>query len=382
MKPYVPNRVIYAVQKIAKEHPLVGVAPGAITDSALKELVLLIDSKPMDELEAFSATVSRRESNSLCRYIGNNPYKVDLKKIAKVIYFCMNPDNYGALFRGWQQNPACTEALSLLGDFDDPKHRAPDFPVRQGLLKAWANAKYPLTAVAQTSTDIGKGSSFSERLSSIGLMPESTLGQQCYQQFFRIATIPQFAEEGDHKLWEVLCQSDKNLQEQILIHLLNFGEKAEGLLPSLKETYHKAVSLWKEPNSNYFPRENQKAFETYTWWYNYYQMASAFGRDADYRRVNFWKRFLHKCTCSRIRTHAMLVMDFGQYIVTEFEAMGPVYIFEVPYFKNFVTAKIYSKNTQEFKSWLYNSANHKDRQVHNQRWEYNQTRVLRKFHIV
>jgi hypothetical protein len=294
----------------------------------------------------------------------------------------MNPDNYRTLFYGWQQSPDCSEALSLLGSFDNQNYRSNNISVQQGLLNAWAKARDPITAIAQTSTDIGAGNSFSERLQSIGLMPESVLGQQCYQQFFRIATIPQFFEEGDHKLWDVLCQSDKHLQEKILIHLLTFGEKAQTLLPSLKETYNKAFSLWKEPNSNYFPRENQKAFETYTWWYNYYQMASAFGKDTDYRRINYWKRFLHKCTCSRIRTHAMLVMDFGQYIITEFESMGPVYIFEAPYFKNFVTAKIYSKNTQEFKSWLYNNSNNRDRQVHSQSWEINQTRVLRKFHIV
>ena len=213
-------------------------------------------------------------------------------------------------------------------------------------------------------------------------MPESVLGQLCYQQFFRIATIPQFAEEGDHKLWDVLCQSDKNLQEQILIHLLSFGEKVETLLPSLKETYHKAFSLWKEPNSHYFPQEHQKAFGIYTWWYNYYQMASAFGKDADYRRINYWKQHLHKCTCSRFHKHSLLVMDFGKYIVTEFEGMGAVYIFDVPYFNKYVAVKMRVHNTVDFKSWLFNEAEHKNRQTHSPNWESNQTWVLRKFHII
>ena len=383
MKPYVPNRIIQALQTVIKEHPLVATAPGAISDSALKELVLLIDSKPMDELEGFSALVSRRESGALCRYIGNNIYKVDLGKIARVISFCMNPDNYKTLFLSWQQNPSCFEALSLLGTFDEPKYRGEEFPVKQGLLNAWSKARYPITAIAQTSTDIGKGRYFSDRLSSIGLMPESVLGERCYREFFCRATIPQFEAEGDHKLWDVLCKCEKRMQMEILLHLLKFGEKAERqLLPSLKETYQKAYALWGTPNIKTFPMGNQKAFETYTWWYNYYQMASAFGKDADRRRINFWKQYLHKCTCSRVHKHSMLVMDFGQYIVTEFEVMGAVYIFDVPYYLKNVAIKMRAHNTVDFKSWLYNYAEHKDRQTHKSGWEFNQTHVLRRFHII
>lgn len=384
MKPlYVPNRIIYAVQTVEKEHPLVGTAPSAISDNALKELVLLIDSKPMKELEKFAALLSRREANALCRYIGHNAYKVDLKKVVQVIYFCMSPANYKTLFEVWERVPECSEALFLLGRFDDPKYREPDFPVQKGLLSAWAKSSMPIAAIAQTSTDIGQGRFFNERLRSIGLWPESALGKLCYQHFFCRASVTQFEQEGDYKLYEVLCQSDKQMQEQILIHLLNFGEKVEQkLLPSLKDTYQKAYALWKDPNSKFFPVGHQRAYETYTWWYNYYQMVSAFGKDADRRRINYWKQYLHKCTCSRVHKHAMLVMDFGQYIVTEFESMGAVYIFETSYYKETVTIKFRAHNTNDFKSWLYNYAAHKDRQTHTQRWEYNQTWSLRRFNII
>lgn len=81
MKPYVPNQMIYAVQKVEEEHPLTDKEPTPLSDSALRELVLLIDSKSMDSLRDFSALLSRRESNALCRYLRSNTYKVDLKKI-------------------------------------------------------------------------------------------------------------------------------------------------------------------------------------------------------------------------------------------------------------------------------------------------------------
>lgn len=384
MKPlYVPNRIIYAVQTVEKEHPLVGTAPSAITDNALKALVLLIDSKPMEELEKFASLVSRRESNALCRYIGHNAYKVDIKKIVQVIYFCMNPENYKTLFEVWERIPECTEALFLLGTFDDSKYREPDFPVQKGLLSAWAKSSMPIAAIAQTSTDIGKGSLFNERMRSIGLWPESALGKLCYQCFFCRASVAQIEQEGDRRLYEVLSQSDKQMQEQILIHLLNFGEKVEQkILPSFKNTYQKAYALWKEPSSKFFPADNQRAYETYTWWYNYYQMVSAFGKDVDRRRINYWKQYLHRCTCSRVHRHAMLVMDFGQYIVTEFESMGPVYIFDAPYYRGTVTIKFQAYNTVEFKSWLFNLASYKDRQTHTSKWEINQTWSLRKYKII
>lgn len=384
MKPlYVPNRIIYAVQTVEKEHPLIGTAPSAITDNALRELVLLIDSKPMEELEKFATLVSRREANALCRYIGHNAYKVDLKKIVQVVYFCMTPENYTTLFEVWERVPECSEALFLLGTFDDPKYREPDFPVQKGLLSAWAKSSMPIAAIAQTSTDIGTGDYFKERLRSIGLWSESALAKLCYQHFFCRASVAQFEQEGDNKLYEVLCQSEKQMQEQILIHLLNFGEKVEQkLLPAMKQTYQKAYALWKDPGSKFFPAGHQRAYETYTWWYNYSQMVSAFGRDADQRRINYWKRYLHKCTCSRVHKHAMLVMDFGEYTVTEFESMGAVYIFDTTYFRESVTAKFWAHNTNDLKSWLFNYAVKKDRQTHTQRWEYNQTRSLRRFNII
>ena len=383
MKPYVPNRMIYALVNVEKQHPLKGVASGAVSDSALEELVRLIDSKPFEELERFAGVVSRRESNALCRYLGNNVYKVDLKKIVQVIYFCMSPENYATLFRVWQQVPACTEVLFLLGRYDEPQYRGEDFPVPIGLLNAWSGASMPIVAVVQTSTDIGKGNLFYERLRSIGLEAEGTLGKLCYQHFFNRATVAQFAQEGDSRLYDVLCNSEKQVQENILVHLLNFGEQAERqLLPAMKNTYQRAFALWKEPSRHYFPHGHQKAYETNVWWYNYYQMASAFGKDTDYRRITYWKQYLHKCTCSRVSKHAMLVMDFGQLIVTEFEAMGAVYIFEAEYFSETVMIKSRAYNTSQFKSWLFNHSENKDRQTHTPGWEGNQTRVLRRFKII
>ena len=78
----------------------------------------------------------------------------------------------------------------------------------------------------------------------------------------------------------------------------------------------------------------------------------------------------------------MLVMDFGEYTVTEFESMGAVYIFDTTYFRGTVTAKFWAHNTNDLKSWLFNYAVKKDRQTHTQRWEYNQTRSLRRFNII
>ena len=384
MKRYVPKHMISALLDVDKQHPLNGVASGAVSDSALEELVRLIDSKPFEELERFAGVVSRRESNALCRYLGNNAFKIDLMKIVKVIYFCMSQENYATLFRVWQQAPACTEVLFLLGRYDEPQYRGEDFPVPIGHLYAWSVASMPIVAVVQTSTDIGKGNFFYERLRSIGLEAESALGKLCYQHFFYRATVAQFAQEGDNRLYDVLCDSEKQVQENILVHLLNFGEQAaRQLLPTMKNTYQRAFALWKEPSRNYFPRKHQKAYETYVWWYNYHQMVSAFGKDADHRRINYWKQYLHKCTCSRIPKHAMLVMDFGQFIVTEFEGIGAVYIFETTYFGGVVKIKSLELNTAAFKAWLLHDSRNMDRQTHTPRtWEIKQTRVLRKFNII
>ena len=381
MKFYVPLKTIHAVQKVETDHPLTGEPSAPIDSKALKELVLLINSKDIHELPALSALLTRRERYALCTYLPLNHYKIEISKVARVLEHSMDKAVYAALFRVWENHPHCREALHLLGTFDAPAYRPNNFPVKQGYLSTWNGAVKPLLAVTQTCNDQGKGTFFLDRFHNFGFREGCALELVCHQNFFWTAPANRILQEGDERLRRVLDRSEKEVQEKILLHFLENISDYPKHLPGLRQTYLKAQFLWTNPHSGFFPKGYHRAFAAYAWWYNYYQMLQSFQKDADPRRIDFWKYYLSHCSCSRMSKHSMLVMNFGTFVAIEFESIGAFYLFRVDYFQGAVTAQSQHNNTTAFKAWLYNYADYLLRDTHQGYWEHRFSEHLKQQNI-
>ena len=378
MKIFAPNVLISVVDKISRDHPLVGEQRIDMRPDLLEALVKRIDQKEAGELETLAKPLTKRQIQSLCRYLPNNVYKVNLQKIAAVISFKMNPDCMMILFGQWQKYPGSEETLSLLGAHDTKEYRPDTFPIQMGLLQKWAAAAQPIMAVMRTVADMGKGEKFEQKLSSMGLQSDSNLANLCHVKYLCTATSQQFQAEGDDVIAQVLRKQDNQNQMTVLMRILACGAQDKQLLTKLRITYQVAHALWGEPDRNLFG--DSSLFDTYQWWYNYHQLVVSLG--GDQRRIEFWKKYLDHCRCVRITQHQMLVMRFGDRVVTEFEIQGPVYIYSSDYFNRIVTAQMGMHSTPMLKSWMFNHSDYLSRETHMANWEIKQYAELRRQGVI
>ena len=378
MKIFAPNQMILAVAKIAKEHPTAGELQVNISQESLRELVLRIDQKEPGELRTVSRTITRRQAQALCAYLPTNAYHVDLRKITAVIGYRFHQGCFRTLFYKWMEFPYSKECLALLGKFDTEEYRPGEFSLKIGLLKKWSGASEPLSAVAQTANDLGQGDIYHQRFGDIGLISGSNLEKICYWIFLSKAKGNQLLGETDQRIHANIQSLSIEKQIAVLVRILLAGRVSNSFLTKFPRCYQLAYAIWKEPNSQTF--KPAELFQTYAWWYNFYQLAEAMHGDS--RRINFWKTYLDKCQCSRYSSHEMLIMRFKKHVVTEFENIGAVYIFTSQNFDAEVVPQMRAKKTAELKSWLYHYAHPLDRQTHHANWELNQTVSLRYYGVV
>lgn len=78
----------------------------------------------------------------------------------------------------------------------------------------------------------------------------------------------------------------------------------------------------------------------------------------------------------------MLVMRFGERVVTEFEIQGPVYIYSSDYFNRVVTAQMGMHSTPMLKSWMFNHSDYLSRETHMANWEIKQYAELRRQGVI
>ena len=375
---FAPNKLIQVVEEIAKQHPLCGVPTTGISENELKDLILRINEKDTEELRSFSRTLSKRQIRSLCTYLPLNTYRVDLNKVAYVVSARLNKDFFELLLRQWEKSPECLILLKILGEHDNTEERPEKCKIRVGLLSQWSHASLPMLALVRSVNDLGAGKTFAERFNSVGLDFRSNLERVSYWSFLERADRNQFTAEGDHVISNSLRQAARDKQVSVLIRLLQFGSADYNFLLDFTELFNIAVSVWDVPNRHSFP--NEQLYRTYSWWYNYRQLSQSLR--GDYRRIVFWKQYLHLCQCSQRKEHEMLIMRFNNYVVTEFATNGPTYIFRRDYFDDVVTFHMTKDKTGDFKSWLYHFALHDSREVHNSSWERKETAVLRALSII
>ena len=376
----VPNALIGVVQKVVTDHPHSAPPMNSMSPASLRELVLQINKKRANELPIFAFTVSKREIIALCEYLPLNTYDVMLSKIAQVILVRMSPATYNHLLDIWNDHPQCQEILSLLSAAAKNPLHIEDSKIKPHLLISWSQATQPLHAVARTCKDIGTGRCFLDQISSVGIHPHKLLAQICYALLMEHSTLLEFQSEGDVLLSSMLSNCQISNQSRILYRLLTCCKNDQSALIFFSRTYEAAFALWGVPNADKFPSAQQAEYKVYLWWYNYHQISVAF--KGDKRRIDYWKQYLHLCECSRNKKHAMLIMRYGQHTVTEFEDMGPVYIFAGSYFDSDVILQLQSMKTSELKSWLFNFSSKYSRETHLQNWEQKQNIALRKYGII
>lgn len=381
MKPFfIPNALIAATEKVRQAHPKTAWVVEALSAQDLKALVLAIDEKELALLPAFAMTLSLRQRTALCGYLPLNTYKVSLEKVQYVLSSNMTLSMYQRLFELWEDAPSCKEVLSLLGQTAKNPTYQTALPIPGTVMVAWAQSPNPFYAVAITCQDRGQGVHFLDCLKSAGLSAHKSLAMACFAAFLQRGKLAVFQKEGDDVVSTLLANLPTAQQRQILMQLLFCCKENPSLLGAFHELYNHAYRLWGEPNVSKFPQGRQWEYDTYLWWYNYRQIQIAF--HGQKRRIQYWKQYLHLCTCQRRSTHSMLVMHYATNVVIEFEEMGPVYIFDKDYFDVVVELQLKSLNTQNLKSWLKNFSNYKSREVHQIKWEYAQTSALRRCRVI
>ena len=378
MKIFAPNELIAAVDRIARQHPLVGEQVNDLRPELVEGLVRRIDQRAPEELEMLAKSLTRRQVQTLCLYLPNNVYQVDLQKISSVIGFKMTADCIAILFRQWQKYPRSQECLALLGQYDSEEFRPDSFPLKVGLMKKWATASQPLLAVTRTISDMGVGGNFFERTKSLGFRTDSNLVQFCYLLYLCNATVRQLQIEGDAQIAYVLSKQSNENQIKVFMRILTCGANQRQLLTQLPRTYSLAYAVWGVPDKNLF--KGNDLFNTYLWWYNYNQLIKSL--NGDMRRIRFWQQYLDRCQCTRVTGHQMLIMRFGNRVVTEFEVQGPVYIYAADYFDGVVASKMNVYGTAGLKSWMFNYSDYLSRETHMANWESKQYTQLRSQRVI
>ncbi len=388
MKIYAPNKLIQVVSKIEEQFPLTAKIQPDISSEALKKLVLEINGRKHEELPAFAVTVTKQERQSLCRYMRTNSYHVDLSKIAIVISERMDRTCFSLLYNSWEFAPDCIEALKILGQFDNEKYRPMDFKLDVGLLTKWANASNPLAAVVRNLSEMNSNKKISDILQEY-FTPGRPIIWDCENIFFTTATLGQFHFEGDIKVKEILDRVSNKERERIILRLLKVAMNYRLELNKFPKVYSVAEKLWKKPDSGLFPRNEDELKNVYRWWYNYNTAKTVIGNDmvngkADPRRMLFWQKYFGLCECHHNVKHDMLIMDFGDYVATEFKIYpGPAYIFVYSFYVGPVKHNMVQLSTSKLKGWIFNEWKNNNsgipsREIHNASWEYNQTWALKK----
>lgn len=382
MKLFVPNKLIHIVEKIEQEHPLTAPELPEITQQALYELIQRINHADDEELIALSGILTKREIQALCRYLEHDAYHAELQKIAIVINERFDKACFSILFRVWQNVPNQLYILSLLADHDKSKYRPDDLSIKEGVITGWEKARLPLLAVVRTCQDASVSAIFAENYVSVGLSAETPLYYQSYAKFLYKSSIQQFILEGDLHLAEILQHLERADIEGIILELLRCAEKYKKQLMQFREVYRHAYKLWGEPNRVSFPGNREHEYWVYKYWYDATQLSQILGHDP--RREKFWSQFLglENVQWSVVNKHDMLVMTFGDKVVTEFMEVGPVYIYDKNYYEQDVKYQINRQKTPSLKSWMKNQSDYLSREVHHTRWEYNQRYALRKVGII
>lgn len=381
MNVFSPTLLTKVVQVIQKEHPLDGQLQTELPTNTLHDLVFRITELPPDEVELFAALLTSRQRQSLCRYLATNSFRVPLDNIIRILEVRLDSGSFTTLFLVWQKYPDCMPVLRLLGKYDGPPVRPAHFPVQEGLLRQWSTADQPLDAVIRSAARQKKNGTFEARFSAMGLAADSLLYLYTFRRFLCQASGNDFAMEGDQRISRLLLQpSSRQSQQNILLRLLFCAQRDHDLLTSFDRTYSIALNLWGPAESETFPPNLPHLRAVYQWWQNYHQLSHAFTGDS--RRIAYWKQYLHLCTCIRNARHKMLIFRFPEYVVTEFEDVGPVYLFTAAYYDREVARQLHTSNTTNLKSWLYKCSAHLSRETHTIRWEWNQNYALRKNHVI
>lgn len=381
MKIITPTRLAQVVRGVCTQHPLPGQLQTDLPTNSLHELVGRIQKTPPEELEDFAALLTRRQRQNLCRYLATNSFHVDLDKISAVIWPGMEPACFSILFQVWQNYPGCTHAISLLGRYDMPPYRPEEFPVAQGLLHFWGTSSNPVDAVVTSLRNTEISRPLSERFAALGLKTSSSLALHAMRRFFCQAQPEEFRTEGDKSLcWLLLQPASKGDQANIILRLLACAEQMPELLTLFNRTYTIASGLWGPADGGSFPSDWPRLRLMYRWWQNYHQLSSALTGDKD--RISYWQRYLHRCTCIRSAKHKLLILRFSDYVVTEFEDVGPVYLFSSGYYDEQVMPHVPQCSNSSLRSWLFNESQYLAREVHSGNWQWKLTRVLKKYRIV
>ena len=379
MRVYTPVKLARIVDQIEEDFPMSGGILKMLAEAELQALVLLINRKEFSELDSFSVLLTRREIQSLCRYLRTNSYDVDLNKIERVIMNRMDSACFSILFSVWEYTPESAHALRLLGLHDNAECRPDGFALEKGLLERWSLASQPILAVTRTIADQSHEMPYRTRIQLIGFNYGTALALECEKLFFFTARWRDFLTEGDSYLEEMLKRLSKSDKENLLIQLLKTASEKKTELKLFSQTYKIAYALWGKPSVKTFPENQTLAFATYSWWCNYSELFAILHGDP--RRIHFWETYIDQLECSRNLSHKMLMMRYKDLVITEFEELGAIYVFKADYFDSVVQNQMAIKTTSLFKSWLWNHSSRMYRETHRGYWESRMRTILRRLNI-
>ena len=228
------------------------------------------------------------------------------------------------------------------------------------------------------------GETFRTRWMYVGLLADTPLYKNCYISYLsKLTSMDAFILEGDERVEKAVKEGfTTESQKAVILNLLSAASAERMKLRGFRKTFRAIHNIYKRPREESFPLDRKKEYLTYLWWVNYMEMWEGFNQDANPERIDFWSRYLDRCTVRRYKDKKMLVFEFDKHRVIESEQIGAIYIYAGEYFKNIVFSALTNSSTSEFRSWMKNQSSYLYRKPHLGYWQGDVAYMLERLHVV
>ena len=381
IKYFVPNALMKTASEIKVEHSKKG-ARNALTDQELVALIERVNNTRYSALQLLALTLTPREKLALASYYPGNRFNKILEKLSLVLKHCMTVQIFDILAQGWQNYPRNKSLLWLISEYASEEQY---YNILRIQPQEYINWKVSFDNPDKYYSDILKTihsgeSSLHDGFRNRRMKTDSVLFDECVGMFMASCSWNELMKEGVPEVMRVIDKAHSRQKAKSI--MLNALEKAEyvgkdnTILVFRSEANHLIESpfsvfykIFGEPKRERFPKDADRAFETYKYWHNYELLIASFNKEQDPRRVNFWKQYLARCDVRQYKTSQFLVMDFGNYVAVESEIIGTLYFYEKLYYQKEVMPILEREKKNYVKSWMKNHSYPTYTKVHSGQWE-------------
>ena len=335
---YFPKQLADELEKINKTfsgNRRLLVKPDGELDDLLKQLIYTLVALKPSFVSRFGRERTEEEISALARYVCTNTLRVNCANIFAILDEYASSKDWKMVFGDWQNHYNNQEIVTFLKNGYENNTQFQQYLSSKGIEKTglfWIDKKDKVYEICNKCKNADTIEEYSERLTKTGLIEDTLLMKSCLAKFFLNCSAKAYRHTDEKDIYDAFIKLSLEEKTNLIVNFVRVLE-----LPDLQHysDMFKAFEILRKEKKELFNDRLQKAnlVDKYNKWRNRMEIIWFFNNEDPYR-TSFWLQYVDGAKeiqrmYFRNRTDKILIMNFGDYVVTEFveKAGGKMYIF-------------------------------------------------------